>query len=184
MECIMPYCCIKQHVNAPGTVWCDECGSLIAGTVVNDYQIVSYLGQGSASTVYLAIQRSLNNRQVVMKVLLSSCAPEDVASVQREATLLASLTHPYILPIYAHGMIADPRTLQPSYVPYLVLPHAEQGSLESAFEREGKRPWPLERVTSLIEEVADALDYAHGRGVLHRDIKAANLLLMGSHVVL
>ncbi len=53
-----------------------------------------------------------------------------------------------------------------------------------SFERQGNRPWSLERVVTLAKDVAEALDYAHSRNVLHRDVKPANLLQIGSHVLL
>jgi hypothetical protein len=68
--------------------------------------------------------------------------------------------------------------------PYLVLPYVEQGSTAEAFICEGNQPWPIDRVVPIIRDVAEALDYAHSRGVLHRDVKPANLLQMGSHVLL
>lgn len=180
----MADCCIKQHVNVPGSIWCAECSSLIAGTLIGDYTILSYLGQGSTSVVYLAGQRSLNSRKVVIKVLSSSLSQAYTSVFRQEAELLAALTHPYILPIYAYGAIEEFGAGFVSYKPYLVLPYAEQGSLEDIFLQRGRRPWPLTRLVSLVEEVADGLEYAHSRGVLHRDIKPANLLLVGSHVVL
>ena len=68
--------------------------------------------------------------------------------------------------------------------PYLVLSYAERGSLADMFAREGNRPWSLNRVVTIAREIAEALDYAHSRGVLHRDVKPANILYMGTHVLL
>lgn len=180
----MPYCCINHHANAAGSVWCSECGSLVEGASVHDCSIISYIGEGSFSIVYLARQRSLNNRKVVIKMLRQRESQPSVSDFRREAAVLAALSHPYILPIYAYGIMDQHQLPTASYSPYLVLPYAEQGSLEEAFVREGNRPWSLKRVVAIVEEAADALDYAHERGVLHRDIKPANLLLMGSHTVL
>jgi serine/threonine protein kinase len=71
-----------------------------------------------------------------------------------------------------------------NYVPFLVVQFAEQGSLAESFERQGNSPWSLERVVNLAKDIAEALDYAHSRNVLHRDVKPANLLQIGSHVLL
>ncbi len=180
----MPSCCLNHHANAAGSVWCSECGSLVEGAWVHDCNIISYVGEGSFSTVYLARQRSLNNRKVVIKVLWQRESQPSVSNFRREAAVLAALSHPYILPIYAYGIMDHPQPPTTNYSPYLVLPYAEQGSLEEAFVREGNRPWSLKRVLAIVEEAADAVYYAHKRGVLHRDIKPANLLLMGSHAVL
>ncbi len=181
----MPFCCINQHSNPPGRRWCTSCESLVAGTLINnEYEIISYLRQGSMGIVYLAHQHSLNDRKIVIKVLRSLISPEYVEDFKREAGMLASLTHPYILPIYGYGFVEERRVGSSAYAPYLVLPYAEHGSLFEIFKREGNHPWPLDRVGSIVEDAADALDYAHGRGVIHRDIKPANLLQMGNHVVL
>ncbi len=121
--------------------------------------------------------------------------------------MLASLSHPYILPIFSFGLLyreVKPRVAAPSRVPagdagqeqegeaseqvrcypYLVLSYAERGSLADMFVREGRRPWSVNRVVTIAREIADALDYAHSRGVLHRDVKPANILYMGTHALL
>lgn len=181
----MPLCCMNQHLNSFEKTWCVECGSLVVGTHIGDYTVLSYLGQGSSSAIYLAHEHT-HSRKVVIKVLQSITSEESIEAFQREATLLSSLVHRYILPIYAHGVISHPRTIAGGvhrYSPYLVLPYAEQGALDAIFAREGNKPWPLERVLPIIEDAAEALEYAHSRGVLHRDIKPANILLMGAHGV-
>ena len=121
---------------------------------------------------------------MVIKILHRSCSEEYVDSFRSEAKLLASLSHPYILPIFSYGVIHEQPMFTANYVPYLVVQFAEQGSLAESFERQGNRPWSLERVVTLSKDVAEALDYAHSRNVLHRDVKPANLLQIGSHVLL
>ena len=180
----MVSCCINQHHNQPGGIWCGECESLLEGALIGDYRVISHISNGSSSDVYLAEQHSLNHRRVVIKILHRSCNQRHVKNFRREAALIATLSHPYILPIFSYGVIYERQTALATCLPYLVLPFAEQGSLTERFVREGKRPWSLERVVSLTREVAEALDYAHSRGVLHRDVKPANLLQMGSHVLL
>jgi serine/threonine protein kinase len=188
----MAFCCIRHHINAADTMWCDQCESLVAGTMINDFKVISYIGNGSLSSVYLAEQQSLNGRKVVIKILQQPWDQLHADSFQREAELLASLSHPYILPVYAFGILYEQyrspnisTQFQASTLfPYLVLPYVEQGSTAEAFIREGKRPWPIDRVVPIMQDVAEALDYAHSRGVLHRDVKPANLLQMGSHVLL
>src|SRR5260370_35107052 len=181
----MLFCCINQYLNKPGNIRCAECSSLLAGALISDYRVVSYIGKGSTSDVYLAEQNSLYGRKVVIKILHRSCSEQYVVdNFRSEAKLLASLSHPYILPIFSYGVIQERTTFSTNYLPYLVVQFAEQGSLAESFERQGNRPWSLERVVTLAREVAEALDYAHSRNVLHRDVKPANLLQIGSHVLL
>lgn len=180
----MVFCCINQHLNKPGNIRCATCSSLIAGAQLSDYRVVSYIGKGSASDIYLAEQNSLHGRKVVIKILHRSCSEEYVDGFRSEAKLLASLSHPYILPIFSYGVIHEGTMSTANYVPYLVVQFVEQGSLAESFERQGNRPWSLERVVTVAKDVAEALDYAHSRNVLHRDIKPANILQIGSHVLL
>jgi serine/threonine protein kinase len=180
----MLFCCVNQHPNQPGNIRCDTCGSLLAGAQISDYRVASYIGKGSSSDVYLAEQNSLHGRKVAIKILHRSCSEEYVDSFRSEAKLLAALSHPYILPIFSYGVIHEATMLTANYVPYLVVQFAEQGSLAESFERQGNRPWSLERVVTLAKDAAEALDYAHSRNVLHRDIKPANILQIGSHALL
>jgi serine/threonine protein kinase len=180
----MSFCCINQHLNKSGNIRCAKCSSLVAGALINDYRVVSYIGKGSTSDVYLAEQNSLHGRKVVIKILHRSCSEEYVDSFRSEAKLLASLSHPYILPIFSYGVLDEHTMFTANYVPYLVVQFAEQGSLAESFEHQENRPWSIERVVTLTKDVAEALDYAHSRNVLHRDVKPANLLQIGSHVLL
>ena len=180
----MLFCCINQHPNQPGNIRCNTCSSLLAGAQISEYRVVSYIGKGSTSDVYLAEQKSLQGRKVVIKILHRSCSEEYVDSFRSEAKLLASLTHPYILPIFSYGVIRETTMFTENYVPYLVVQFVEQGSLADSFEQQGNRPWSLERVITLAQDVAEALDYAHSHNVLHRDVKPANVLQIGSHALL
>lgn len=194
----MAYCCAGQHKNEAGALWCSQCGSLVAGAMIGDYRVFSFVGKGSTAEVYLAEQPALMKRKVVIKILPQALSDAGVETFQREASVLASLSHPYILPIYAYGLLyrtgdygpelgedqPEQRPQQTRCLPYLVLPYAERGSLADIFAREGRRPWSLNRVVTIAREIADALDYAHSKGILHRDVKPANILYMGTHALL
>src|SRR5437868_11446290 len=122
----MAYCFIKQHDNVPGTMWC-ECGSLVAGTPIDGYNVISYLGHGTSGDVYLAEQAALNNRKVVIKIAHRSWSQSDIDNFRHEAALLASLSHPYILPIYGYGVIYE-RQSSKSVIPSLVSGQALRGA--------------------------------------------------------
>lgn len=185
----MVYCCIGHHLNNEGALWCADCESLVEGAMVGDYRLLSYIGNGSAADVYLAEQPALNRRKVVIKILHRPWSAVRASNFEREVAALAVLSHPYILPIFGYGVLSREaqdaqKGREEERLPYLILPYAEQGSLADILERQGKRPWSLTRVVTIAKEVAEALDYAHKRGVLHRDVKPGNILQMGSHAVL
>lgn len=157
--------------------------------MVGDYRLLSFIGNGSAADVYLAEQPALNRRRVVIKMLHRPWSEARASSFEREVAALALLSHPYILQIFDYGVLTrnahdGQKSGEEERLPYLVLPFAEQGSLADILERQGKRPWSLTRVVTIAKEIAEALDYAHERGVLHRDVKPGNILQMGAHAVL
>jgi serine/threonine-protein kinase len=128
------------------------------------YRIERELGEGGMATVFLA-EDLRHDRRVALKVL----KPELAAVVGAERFLAeikttANLQHPHILPLFDSGE-AD------SFLFY-VMPYLEGESLRDRLDRE--RQLPVDEAVALVAKVADALDYAHDRGVVHRDIKPAN----------
>jgi tetratricopeptide (TPR) repeat protein len=123
------------------------------------------------ATVYLA-QDLRHARPVALKLM----NPELAATVAprrflREIQLAARLDHPHILPVYDSG--EDAGRL------WYVMPYVEGGSLRDRLRREGRLP--VRDAVRIAREIADALEYAHGRDVIHRDIKPENMLLAQGH---
>jgi tRNA A-37 threonylcarbamoyl transferase component Bud32 len=138
------------------------------GSRVDSYTIEAEIGQGGMARVFRARQTSLN-RTVALKVLAPELA-RDALFVQRfrqEAMIAAALEHPNIAPIYDVGQ-ADGE----SYIAMRFIPGR---SLADVLRQEGRLS--LERAQRILEQVANALDYAHSRGVVHRDLKPANIIL-------
>ena len=138
------------------------------------YRIESELGKGGMATVYLADDIK-HERKVALKVL----KPELAAVVGAERFLAeikttANLTHPHILPLFDSGE-AD------SFLFY-VMPHVEGESLRQRLDREHQLP--VDDAVQIASDVAEALEYAHGHGVIHRDIKPANILLQAGKPVI
>jgi len=137
------------------------------------YRIDRELGQGGMATVYLA-EDVRHRRKVALKVLhpeLSAVlGPERFL---KEIELTASLQHPHILPLFDSGS-ADGLL-------FYVMPFVDGEPLRSRLERE--KQLPVADALAIAREVADALQYAHERGVVHRDIKPENVLLQGGHAL-
>jgi serine/threonine-protein kinase len=139
----------------------------LSGRQLGTYKVLAPLGQGGMAAVYLALQISVN-RQVALKVLPRHFAgdAEFVARFRREVSILAMLKHPGILSIIDFGE-SDGYT-------YIVMPLVEGGTLASRLTGD---PLRLEEAARIIGQIGDALDYAHGKGVVHRDLKPSNILM-------
>jgi predicted ATPase/class 3 adenylate cyclase/predicted Ser/Thr protein kinase len=135
---------------------------------IGRYRVESILGQGSFGIVYLAHDEQLD-RHVAVKVphakLVSQ--PEDAAAYLDEARIVASLDHPHIVPVYDVGSDAQ-------FPCFLISKYIEGANLK---QRLGERQFSLEESVRLVATVAEALHYAHLRGLVHRDIKPGNILL-------
>ncbi|MDA1095623.1 MAG: serine/threonine-protein kinase, partial [Acidobacteria bacterium] len=139
----------------------------LSGRSFGPYRIVAPLGSGGMASVYKAYQPAVD-RHVALKVLPRHLTqdPEFVARFQQEARILASLQHPHILPVHDYGE-SDGFT-------YIVMPFIETGTLA---ELMNGGPLPLELIRRVIGQVGDALDCAHARGLVHRDVKPSNILI-------
>jgi serine/threonine-protein kinase len=142
------------------------------------YQVERELGRGSMATVYLA--RDLkHNRPVALKVLRPVLTTSTEAKrFLREIAIAAGLHHPHILQLYDSGVLETPGEC-PSL--YYVMPVAGGESVRDWLKKEVQLP--LDAALRIAREVADALTYAHARGIVHRDIKPENLLLESGHAL-
>ena len=136
-------------------------------TLEGRYRVERELGEGGMATVYLA-EDLRHERKVALKVL----KPELAAVVGAERFLAeikttANLQHPHILPLFDSG--------QAESFLYYVMPYVEGESLRGRLDRE--KQLPIEDAVRIAADLAEALDYAHRQGVLHRDIKPGNVLI-------
>ncbi len=132
-------------------------------TTLNRYTIQFRLAKGGMSSVYLAHDEQ--QRTVVIKVV-DGDNPEYVARFQHEIAALKTLKHTHILPIIDDGEYDSWH--------YYVMPYAGDGNL---LEHLDKGPLSQEEAGDILKQVASSLQFAHDRGILHRDIKASNILL-------
>ncbi|HET8632826.1 MAG TPA: protein kinase [Gemmatimonadales bacterium] len=161
------------------------------------YRIERELGAGGMATVYLA-QDLRHHRQVAIKVLRPDLAaalgPDRFV---QEIEIAARLQHPHILGLIDSGVAevegsrgrgverstasTASTASTPSSLLYYVMPYVEGESLRERLSRQGELP--VHEAVRVLSEVADALGYAHSRGVVHRDIKPENVMLSGRHAL-
>lgn len=135
------------------------------------YQIIKEIGAGGFATVYLA-EDTVLKRKVTLKVMHPALMMDRrfVTRFEREAQLVANLEHPNIVTIHDYG--------EQHQRLFIVMGYLAGGTLR---DRIAQQPLSWEEATRVLTSVADALDYAHARGITHRDIKPANILFDDSN---
>jgi CHASE2 domain-containing sensor protein/predicted Ser/Thr protein kinase len=145
----------------------------VASPTFGRYEIVRELGQGAMGTVFLGRDPRIN-REVAIKTLGYADVPAaELEEIKerffREAEAAGKLAHPNIVTVFDVGEEHDSA--------YMAMEFLEGDTLAAHCQRDQRLP--LERVLEVVESVAEALAYAHARGVVHRDIKPANIMLLG-----
>ena len=153
-----------------------DAGNLVGGAL-GQYEIIGILGQGGMATVYKAFQPSLE-RHIALKVLLPHFAePEFVARFKREALAAARLSHPNVVHIY------DASEIDGLY--YIAMEYVDGGTLKDRLDERGHEPLDAPTIAQVVEGIGGALAFAHKNGVVHRDVKPANIMFTrGGRVVL
>lgn len=144
---------------------------LIGKTVGKNYQIVAYRGKGGMSTVYKA-KDLIRNCLVAVKFLLGegkSTKEQMMLRFQREARMVGSLDHPNIIAIHAFDFTADRQ-------PFLVMDYVEGETLAEKIGKGGMIP--LESSLDIFIQICNGLAHAHQKGILHRDLKPGNIMLV------
>jgi ligand-binding sensor domain-containing protein/tRNA A-37 threonylcarbamoyl transferase component Bud32 len=139
----------------------------LIGQMLGQYQIVEQIGMGGMATVYKAYQANMD-RYVAIKVLPRQLAedPQFTGRFEQEARTIAKLENKHILPVYDYG--------QHNGHTYLVMRYIGTGTLKNLT---GQGALPLPDAVQYFTQIADALQYAHDHGVIHRDIKTSNVLI-------
>src|SRR5256714_1531078 len=143
------------------------------GQRLGNYRVINLLGQGATASVYLAEHVHLGT-QAAIKVLTAQLVSGEGEQFRQEARTIARLEHPHIVRVLDFGVEDG--------TPYLVMAYAPGGTLRQHHPK-GTR-LPLDTVVAYVNQVVQALQYAHHQKLIHRDIKPENLLLGHNHEVL
>ena len=143
---------------------------MATGTLSGRYELEDRLGSGGMSNVYRATDRILE-RTVAVKILAEHLSDDErfVARFRREALAVAKLIHPNIVQVYDTGVDQDRH--------YIVMEYVEGRSGAQLLQRHG--PLDPETTVEIGEQACGGLDYAHRRGIIHRDVKPGNLMIVG-----
>jgi eukaryotic-like serine/threonine-protein kinase len=142
---------------------------LAPGSLIGEYRVVGTLGHGGMATVYSAVHPLIDKRAAI-KVISPFLSAQSAALARfvQEARAVNQIRHPNIVDVFAFGQLQDGRS-------YLIMEWLDGVSLFQALER---GPMRLDDALSALEQIADALQAAHDAGVIHRDVKPANVMVV------
>lgn len=147
----------------------------LIGTIAADrYEIIARLGQGAMGTVYKAKHTGIG-RFFALKTLNAHIAADErsLKRFEAEARAMSVLTHPNLIQISDYGKTADG-------IPFFVMEYLDGISLSERLAKNG--PLPLEQAVPLFAQIADALEHAHAKSLIHRDLKPGNIMLIGENL--
>jgi len=177
--------------NPAGFRFCGQCGRSLAHDVaqapspaseaptafVNGrYQVVRFLGEGGKKRVYLCHDTLLDRDVAFGLIKTEGLDDEGRQRVRREAQAMGRLgTHPHIVSVFDLGIEGDGQ-------PYLVTEHMAGGDVEGLLEKPDDHRLSIDQAVRLVQQICRGLDFAHGNGLVHRDLKPGNVWLTADGV--
>jgi class 3 adenylate cyclase len=168
--------------NEPAEKFCGGCGAALSGVPASPapalpksfaagrYEVLRFLGEGGKKRVYLAHDSRLERDVAVALIKTEGLDEAGLARVSREARAMGRLgDHPHVVTVLDVG--------EENGQPYIVSQYMGGGSVDDLLRRAEKRRLPLDQALRLSGQICSALEYAHGRGVIHRDLKPGNVWL-------
>lgn len=143
----------------------------LLGTILNDrYRVIEEVGRGGMSVVYRGLHEMMD-RTVAIKMLQAQHVTDQLSikRFQQEAQAASHLQHPHVITVYDCGVVATGQ-------PYIVMDFLEGDSLTDVIKRDNHIPF--QRAVPIFAQACDALDHAHQKGVIHRDLKSSNIMLV------
>lgn len=168
--------CPSCHAESPDdTTSCPVCLNPFAGHLMMDrFRLIQRLGRGGLGSVWLAEDVQLNHEPVACKILKPELYDDHqaVSDLKREVLLTRRLRHPHILGVYTFWETDSNRLITMEYI---------DGSNLSELLSARRRPFAPADLLPWLQQLGEALDYAHREGVLHRDVKPANIMVDGQN---
>ncbi|UCC17470.1 MAG: protein kinase, partial [Dehalococcoidales bacterium] len=183
VEITCPQC---GHENLPDSVFCNKCGQPLTEPALNPtkesttteptsfvddrYQVKKKLGEGGKKKVYLVHDKKLDRDVAFALIKTENLDEKGRKRITREAQAMGKLgDNPHIVSIYDMGEINGQ--------PYIVIPVMAGGDVEGLIEKAPEHKLPLDQTISIAKAVCRGLDFAHSKGIIHRDIKPGNVWL-------
>lgn len=160
---------VSNEANRPGSAAKPD---PLIGTTIEQYYVVRLIGIGGMARVYEAREPALDRRVALKVMSVLHAADEELAQrFRREGRTLASLKHPNIVELYSVG--------ETDHSYFIAMRFIDGQTLASVLRKRASRGeyMPSDQVIAVLSDVADALDYAHSQGVIHRDVKPSNIML-------
>src|SRR5436189_6263897 len=145
----------------------------LVGQTLGNYRIERFLGQGRLNAIYLARNLAEEERldaltfYIVPERFSAEARTRFLLRFRKEATVITSLDHPHILPIYDHGEVAGN--------PYLVTPYMMHGSLADLLKRHGK--YDYSSILPMLEQLVSGLTYPHSKGFVHGTLRHSTIVV-------